>query len=431
MANVTTRGALRTAATFGVLDQAVSSLTNILVVVMAARISSREDFASFAIVYTVFSVLMGASAAYVGHVIVLDRRGEPHVAAAARAAVVVVAASALGVGGVTAVVLSSADGSTARALAMLGLVLPIVLTQDILRYCFSALRLAHAALIGDILRLVAVVAVLGVQPEGSSAGTLVLGWGLSAFPAVLFGVVFLLRRPVDGRLDVAPLLRGNSLGRRFVTEYAVGNAASQVSVVTLGVVADKLAVGALRGATTLLGPLNVLFNATTAFGPPQLARLPSARRVVRATSFVAVVLGAVAVTWTGVLLLLPEAVGREILGDTWESAHQILVPVGAQYLAMAAGTSAIVTLRVLEPTATLRIQVTFSVVSVGALFAGYALGGVSGAAWGLALGSALKAVAMWARVRRALRQAPFGRPDGSDQSDAQRKDSKSAHGLQE
>ncbi|MFE7579659.1 hypothetical protein ACFU5Z_33440, partial [Streptomyces sp. NPDC057521] len=60
-------------------------------------------------------------------------------------------------------------------------------------------------------------------------------------------------------------------------------------------------------------------------------------------------------------------------------------------------------LRLLDPRTTLSIQVVFSLAAVAFLATGYALGGVTGAAWGLCLGSVCKAVATWTRVARLTR----------------------------
>lgn len=251
-----------------------------------------------------------------------------------------------------------------------------------------------------------VVAALAVQPEGASAGRLVLVWGLSALPALAVGL-WLLRPYVRGsRADLRPYLRRGHLGQRFVVEFAVGNGSSQLAVLGLGVFATPLAVGALRGATTLFGPLNVLFNSANAFGPPVLGRLGGKRATVRATAALGLVLAAVGAGWATALYLLPDRLGRELLGDTWAAAAALLPAAGAQYAVMGLGTCALLTLRVLAPKATLSLQVVFSLLSVGLLLGGYAVWGVAGAAWGLAAGSALKALAAWLRVARLPAAVP-------------------------
>ncbi|MFD6972953.1 hypothetical protein [Streptomyces sp. NPDC059949] len=392
------------AAVASVLDQAASSATNILVLVLAARLSSASGFADFSMVYVAFSVLLGLNMAYVGQSLVLEK-GE-RLGAVCRSSVGFTGAASAAVGALLALVGLALPGATGRAFLALGLVLPLVLLQDGLRYCFSALRAPERALAADALRLVCVVAALAVQPEGASAGRLVLVWGLSALPALAAGL-WLLRPYVRGsRADLRPYLRRGHLGQRFVVEFAVGNGSSQLAVLGLGVFATPLAVGALRGATTLFGPLNVLFNSANAFGPPVLGRLGGKRATVRATAALGLVLAAVGAGWATALYLLPDRLGRELLGDTWAAASALLPATGAQYAVMGLGTCALLTLRVLAPKATLSLQVVFSLLSVGLLLGGYAVAGVAGAAWGLAAGSALKALAAWLRVARLRAPAP-------------------------
>ncbi|MFJ7589943.1 hypothetical protein ACIQZO_21675 [Streptomyces sp. NPDC097617] len=397
------------AAVASVLDQAASSATNILVLVLAARLSSAAGFADFSMVYVTFSVLLGLNMAYVGQSLVLEKGHG--LGAECRSAVGFTAAASAAVGALLLVVGLALAGATGTAFLALGLVLPLVLLQDGLRYCFSALRAPERALAADALRLVCVVAALAVQPEGASAGRLVLAWGLSALPALGLGL-WLLRPYVRGaRADLRPYLRRGHLGQRFVVEFAVGNGSSQLAVLGLGVFATPLAVGALRGATTLFGPLNVLFNSANAFGPPVLGRLGGKRATVRATAALGLVLAAVGAGWATALYLLPDRLGQELLGDTWAGASALLPATGAQYAVMGLGTCALLTLRVLAPKATLSLQVVFSLLSVGLLLGGYAVWGVAGAAWGLAAGSALKALAAWWRVTRLPAAAASREPE--------------------
>ncbi|MFF2194102.1 hypothetical protein [Streptomyces sp. NPDC058157] len=389
------------AAVASVLDQAASSATNILVLVLAARLSSAAGFADFSMVYVTFTVLLGLNMAYVGQTVVLEKEAGGRLGAVCRSSVLFTAGAAGAAGlGLVAAGLVVPGGGAGWAFVALGLVLPLVLVQDGLRYCFSALRVPERALAADALRLVCVVAALAVQPQGASAGRLVLVWGVSALPALGLGV-WLLRPYVRGvRGDVRPYLRRGHLGQRFVVEFAVGNGSSQLAVLGLGAFATPLAVGALRGATTLFGPLNVLFNSANAFGPPIVGRASGKRGVVRLTALTGAALAVVGAGWAAVLYALPDRLGRHLLGDTWAAASALLPATGAQYAVMGLGTCALLTLRVLNPKATLSLQVVFSLLSVALLLGGYAAWGVTGAAWGLAAGSAAKATAGWLRVGR-------------------------------
>ncbi|WP_153426966.1 hypothetical protein, partial [Streptomyces alkaliphilus] len=382
-------GRVRTAVLASVADQGVAALTNIAVVVFVARGADVASFADFAVVYTVFTLLLGAFTAYVGQALVLCRGGTAERGRECRTAVAFtpVAAAALAVP--LAAPALVAGGGIPAGLAALGLVLPVVLTQDALRYAFSLLGRPGRALAGDLLRLAVVLPVLAVLPAGTGTFVTVLAWGLSALPALALGL-FLLRRVIGpavpgpagrpARRPLRALLTRDHLGRRFVVEFGVGNAGTQLAVIGLGVFATPLAVGALRGATTLFGPLNVLYNAVTGFGPPLLNRLGAPARRARAAAVTGGALALVAACWALVLHLLPAGVGRQVLGETWGVAAGLLPATGTQYAIMAAGVCGLVTLRVLRPGATLPIQVVFSALSVVCLVVGYLLGGVLGAA---------------------------------------------------
>ncbi|MGW7354020.1 hypothetical protein ACWGJA_22320, partial [Streptomyces sp. NPDC054784] len=297
----------RAAVACSVADQGVSALTNIAVLVVAARQSTAAGFAAFSVVYTVFTVLLGLSVGYVGQALVLERGPAHVVRAACRAAVAFTALASTAVAAVCGVALWAATGFEGRLAAGLGalaLVLPVVLTHDCLRYAFSALQRPHHALAADVLRLAGAVAALGAQPRGAGADRMIAVWGASALPALLLGLVLLLRAgrgggadgaaeptgagagagavtgpvPVAVRPGVRRYLGRGHLGVRFALEFAVGNAGTQLAVIALGLWANPLAVGALRGATTLFGPMNVLFNAATGFGPPLLRRAGGPRR---------------------------------------------------------------------------------------------------------------------------------------------------------
>ncbi|MFJ4901099.1 hypothetical protein [Streptomyces sp. NPDC088727] len=394
----------RTAVVCSVVDQGVAALTNILVLVVAARLSTVSDFARFSGVYLVFTVLLGVFGAYTGQPLVLRRGAGEETRGTCRSAVALTLLVSAVLGGALAGVCAVLAGDTARALMTLGLVLPVVLAQDTARYAFATLQAQHLALGADTLRLACVLGALTVQPHGTSAARLVTVWGLSALPALLLSVTLLHRRTAGTPVRLAPLLRRGHLGRRFVVEFGVGNATSQLSVLGLGMVGNPLVVGALRGATTLFGPLNVLFTSATGFGPPLLGRLATDRLRVRATAALAAVLAATAAGWATVLALLPGSVGRHLLGDTWPTAAALLPATGSQYAAMAVGTCGLLALRLLDPRTTLSIQVVFSLAAVGFLAGGYWLGGVPGAAWGLCLGSVCKAIATWTRVARLNRR---------------------------
>lgn len=373
-----------------------------LLVVLVARRTGQDGFAAFSFAYVLHTVVVGLTSAFIGQPLVLVRDPDALRPAAARAlAFTAVASLAVAAPiGVAGLALRSEVG---RTLAALAAVLTVMLLQEVSRLVFAAFRLPHLAFATDTIKVAALAATLLLLADADPARTVLL-WGLSTVPALLLSLALALPRTARPGAVVRPMLDAGNVGRRFAVEFAVGNGASQLTILGLGVFANPLTVGALRGASTLFGPLNVLHTATTSFGPPYLGRLTAPRDRVRAAARIATVLAAVAATWGGFVGSLPDRVGRQVLGDTWEAAHALVPATGAQYVAMATGAAAILALRVTEPRATLGVQVVFSAVNVVTTVLGYLAWGTIGAAWGLMAGSALKSIALWQRARHRGRQ---------------------------
>jgi hypothetical protein len=359
-------------------------------------------------------VLLGLTNAFLGQPLVLLREA-PTLARRAAGTLIVTLAVGLGAGLPTLAV-GAAVGGTGETFAALGAVLPLLLLLEACRVVLAALRQPHLALVVDAVRVAALVSALLLVPTTTPAGS-VLVWGVAAAVPLVVALVLVLPQLVRPDEPFRTVLRRGYLGRRFVVEFAVGNGSSQVAVLGIGAFGSAQAVGSLRGASTIFGPLNVLFTAATSFGPPYLSRMATVPAQVRAAGRIGIGLGGVALAWAVVVLLLPADVGAELLGETWAYASALVPATGAQYVAMALGTAGILALRVVSPRSTLPIQLVWSAVNVVTLVVGFVGWGVTGAAWGLALGSALKAAALWRRaavLRRqsASAQAPAPAPGG-------------------
>lgn len=397
----------RAGGAFAVADQGLASAGNILLLILVARQSSEAGFADFSLAYVVFTVILGVTAAFVGQPLVLVRdlpRGDlsspdrsSGLAAACGQALGFTVLSSLAVGSSLVVASLLLGSSTWRSLGALGLVLVVMLTQEVARYCFAALRLPHLAFASDAVKVLCLVIAL-IAFADDDASRMVLVWGISTIPALVVSLSLLARHVARPRGIRGAMLGRGYLGRRFALEFLVGNGASQITVLGVGAFGTPLAVGALRGASTLFGPLNVLFTASTSFGPPYLSRLSTPRQQIAAAGRIGGALAAVAAVWATVIVALPSHAGEQVLGETWEAAHGLAPATGVQYMAMAMGSAAVLALRLVQPRATLPIQVIFSGVNVVAVVTGYLLLGTMGAAWGLAAGSALKAGALWWRA---------------------------------
>jgi hypothetical protein len=124
----------------------------------------------------------------------------------------------------------------------------------------------------------------------------------------------------------------------------MGTAATFVVLAVAGIALSREAAGALRGAATLMAPLNTLLAYTT-------ATLTSAAYR-RGTHFeryclkVSLGLGAAAATWGIVLGLAPSELGTMALGDTWSFTDAILPYTSVEYLGLCIAAGATLALRV-------------------------------------------------------------------------------------
>ena len=398
-------------------DQALSSATNFGVTIAVARAVSPPEFGAFAVVYALSFALLQLSRAMGTEPLVVrfsgapDRERRTATESAAGAAVAV----AVPGGAMTACAALAFDGALRSALLALAAVLPGLLLQDAWRFGFFAMGRPARAAANDLVWALAQVAAVGAVLAGgwTTAGAFVLAWGGAATLAAAFGFAQTGLRPRPGRLR-AWLRQHSDLVPRYVGEFAVFRSSAQLTLYLVGAVAGLAALGSLRAAQVLLGPLNVVYLGATAFAVPEAARagVTSPGRLGRLALQVSGTLTVISLAWGVCLLLLPDDVGRALLGAMWPLARPLLVPVLIGAIASAATVGPWVALRALgAASASLRARSTVAAINAVGGVSGALLGGAPGAAYGLAAGS-LASVAVWwqqhAKAKASLRVAPDG-----------------------
>jgi hypothetical protein len=90
------------------------------------------------------------------------------------------------------------------------------------------------------------------------------------------------------------------------------------------------AVGSIRGAQTIFGPVNILLTGAYIVLVPEGRRAAarSARALTTACVVASALFAAVAAALLLAFLALDASQGRLLLGSTWDSAREVLVPVG-------------------------------------------------------------------------------------------------------
>jgi O-antigen/teichoic acid export membrane protein len=400
------------------VDQGLSSASNFLLVILVARSLSTRDFGTFAIAFSCLALGLGLSRANIGVPLSIDLPGESDVRvvdeAVARSIAVGIATGAVLGLVVAGIALFLADGSGLRAsLLVLACASPFLVAQDVARYVAIAQGVPRRAAVADGLWVLVGVAVLvggelgGRQSASIAAG----GWVLGG----LIGLVALrpcLRRPV---WRSTTHWFATDRRRRHLTVDALTSAVAPLLVVTLvATIVSPVAVGSLRGASTLMSPINVAIAAVSLGAVAEIRRRPwpHARRFM---ALLCLGLAGCAVLWGVGVLLLPDSVGQFLLGHTWSSARPVLPFSAAEFAALAIWNGAVALLRASERTRlSAALRVVYLVLGVSAAAAAaLATGSAVGIQAALAATAVALAVISWLRAWPSAEQQQSHSPVAS------------------
>lgn len=394
---------------WGLADQGLSSLSNLAVGVLVARSSSVADFGVYALAFGGYTIALNVSRAVATEPLGVRYSGgrTPQWQKAVRAST----ATAL-LAGVAALLvgllIAAVPGVPSRGvLVAFAVTMPGLLLQDAWRFAFFVVGDGRRAFVNDLVWLVAMGVLFGgLYATGTaSAFSLTLCWGLGAVVAAVVG------RFQSGLLPRFQLVRDwlrehRDLTPKYVGEMLAVSGTIQAYMLGVTAVAGIAAVSGIRGAQVLLGPVNVLNQGIRAIAVPEAGRAlkHSYRRLWRVGLVISAGVGGGALAWGAVFLLLPEAVGRELLGPgVWAEANAVMVPVILLQALGAANAGAFAILRALAAAARgLRVRLISSVVLIAAALTGAALGGADGAAWGLAAAALCTFLLWWHEAHQAL-----------------------------
>ncbi|MEV6669036.1 hypothetical protein, partial [Streptomyces sp. NPDC051162] len=240
---------------WGLADQAASSLSNFVVGIYVARSLGLAAFGVFSLAWVTYGVVLSVSRGLATDPLVVRFSGVPD--ASWRGAVARSSGTALGVGAAIGAVCLVAGlalgGRVGPAFACLGVVLPGLLLQDAWRYSFFAAGTGRKAFVNDLVWGVALVPAMVVAARAGSVAAFVLAWGASAAVAGAYGCLQSGIRPRPaGARDW--LREHRDLGYRYLVENVCTSGASQLRAYGLGAIVGVSAVGVVRGAELLLGP---------------------------------------------------------------------------------------------------------------------------------------------------------------------------------
>lgn len=390
----------------GLVDQVFSSVSNVLIVFAIARVSSVADFGALSLALAALTTVMAASRGLLGTPITLTSADSGRLRGEAGHALGVATSGGLAAGSIIAVITKLTYAPSATY--FVALAAPFVLVQDVGRFfCISA-GLPRRALVSDGLWAVGSAALLmitWVMPNKMNVSLLLGLWACLAMLS-MFAILAPMRLPPRFVGLVIWWRTGLHDRLRFGASAVIGATSSflvvGIATVTLGVTATA----ALRGAGSVLGPLNIAISAISLAVVPELRRRgqSSASATWGALRKIALPMSALALAIGIVACVIPQGWGEVILGESWTVVRPLLPITATEYAALAWFSAASGGIMAQGRSADLlKLRLVFACGSVAlGLVAALLLGSARAVAGALALTAILVAV----YARRMLLRVP-------------------------
>lgn len=394
---------------WGLGDQAVSSISNFIVGLVVARELGVAAFGVFSLAWVTYGVVLNVSRGLATDPLVVRFSGvsTPEWRTATARATGVAVAVGIAFGVVSALAGLAMGGTIGGAFLALAVVTPAMLLQDAWRFAFFAAGQGHKAFLNDTVWALTSIPLLALAAIHGTVWGFVFAWGGAALVAAGFGLV--QSRVMPHFHGVRDWLRTHrDLGSRYMVENVSNSGASQLRMYGLGAIAGLADVGAIRGAELLLGPFLALLMGVSLFAVPEAARVlrRAPEKLVRFCLVVGGAQAAAAAAWgLALLVLVPDALGRLLLADVWAPATHLILPVSLSVTAAGVVAGATAGLRALGAARrSLRVQLIASAGYLGFGLAGALLGGAVGMSWGSTIAMWLGAGLWWLQLRAALRE---------------------------
>lgn len=375
----------------GGLDQVFSSASNGLMVFAVAVVTDVTRFGQIAILITALLAVLGCQRGALGTPLMLkadqSRDNIRREGAYAMTATLVVSPA-------LAALILTVGPELGHSAVLIAIAAPFVLAQDVLRYVVITEGRAHIAAIWDGIWACGTIALLVSTWLGLKFIT--TDFVLTVWMAL--AVIAFLGIWADVRL--VPRIRGIAgwlaAGWRHRLRYGLDAGLEQVTVfIVLAAVTAMVstsATAALRGATSLFAPVGMFGAAVQLIVIPHSTREASQPQQVWGALMKIATIGAFATALAGLVFFgLPNSIGRLLLGDSWQLAHQILPLIALEYVVACYLVPIAIFLRTFNRSAQ---TLTLKIASMTATIAGAACGGLLfGTAMGVAVGLAAGTIA--------------------------------------
>jgi O-antigen/teichoic acid export membrane protein len=307
------------------LDQAISSITNLVASLIAAHALPPAQFGAFGIVFATYMLVIFMVRSATGEVLLLA--GEDRAEREAVTNLVISALAGLLAGAVIVAAAVPLGGAIGAALLPLGVGLAGLTVQDTIRYIGFSTRRVRLALISDVLWLVFMLALFAHGLWRPLAiGEVSALWVVSGAAAALCTLPFAgLDRPSAAKLK-GWLREKSGLMLNLVADRGFVSASQQGVIYIIAALIGLEGNAAYRAAQIVMGPINVLAAGIMTATVPYLVRIWRDRpaELIAKASGIAIVTGVGFLVVTQVVASMPDSIGRPLIGRSWALGASVL-----------------------------------------------------------------------------------------------------------
>jgi O-antigen/teichoic acid export membrane protein len=293
--------------------------------------------------------------------------------------------------------------NTGSVLIVVGLALPLVLVQDLVRFALVMEARPRAAFANDALWLIVLLGAFAVWSTRSPGpGGAAIAWLVGGAVGGVVGLRQLGVWPRTARTSWWSLHR--ALAARYSLEFLIAAGTGSILTIGVAILGSTSDSAGFRGAQVLLGPLNIAIIGGSMLALPHMVRAGSRHRadLNRIAWRFSAVLATTVTVWGAALLVIPDDLGERLLGQSWSAASGLLPLFVWAYLAQTAASGPVTALRALGAARdSLRVRSVLAPLVIGAGVGGGLLAGTRGAAAGLAVANTVAIPLWWWAMRSA------------------------------
>lgn len=404
---MTTSRSVASRGLFNLVSQSFNSGGNLVLALVVARTSTPEELGAWAVSYVGYMVALSFTRSVASMPMMLDRRSTD--VEQEKRTLVGGLSTAATTGAIAALVMFVAgvffdagrEVCWAFAIAM-----PALMVQDAARYVFFRnLRPQLAAASDGLWLVLQVLAFVGLAQLGhNDAASATLAWGLTGAVSAVASLV-VLRAWLSVRAAITYTVEHSWVSGRLVADAILVTLSTNALPLVVASVSGLAAAGALRAAQTLMGGIGLVTAGLTPTMTVESVRsLDSGGDAYALLWRWCLIIGAAASAYGILVLLLPDALGQELLGVNWWDAQPLLLALVLQAVLRGPFTGVPILLRAwndLNAALWLRVQTCVPALVIPAI--GSWQWGAEGAAWGIAVAALVIDVECLVTLRKQQR----------------------------